>query len=460
MVSIKVRNSKNELIEVVGSEEHPITIRTSGSNAAAVYASVDNDGLTLSSVAADYMDWYNTFLETKRNAMLYGGSHVDGYYSFNQGLLKTYIATKIEEDKVIPYIKTLAGCPPRKGGAISILGDKHLTIYPPTNEQLNITQEGKLLLGTFKRERILCKLLSEVYIFSWMLYHAYNFLNTRLVYLNPEKQDTAFNCLEYCGGTLLEYQAQVAMYNHTVWQSSCLCNIDTVVEKVSIGVGYAEQECSNHGVLIVVTIAQGSGGIGDTADEDVREAWNALTIFRSGKTTRAHSQQIDTSEISAAVRIVKQNACTAPGVYEDKPLGGTGFDKAPEDSEDTEDTLKANPWTAIKIAVLIDKLQRNQSYFEVFSLAIGTGTLKNLQLPELIANSATFAVDVTVDWYKLNEGASASVRSELDKEDWHKTINEAAERYSNTHISKATTAYPLAVNVEKDEEKESEEGEE
>lgn len=440
MVTIRIRDNKNRIITLTGTADRPITIRTKGGNASAMYLSADSDGLALSSVSVSYADWYNMFIAKKQAAMRSGGSHAAGCYNFNSGLINTYIN---RDDK--PYIRTIGNCPPLPDGKLFILGSKYITLYP---------HDGQLKLGAMVRSNMLHKLLNEVYIFTWMLYHAYNYLMTRLVYYDPAKRDEMFGCLGRCGGTLLEYQAQLAIYNHKVWKSAYLCSVDTVVEKVAVGMGYVSQHCDTAGVLMLIkySLTDAGGDLGAVDNETkikIADAWNALTIFRSGKSVSVGGDTLNTGDLSAK-RVVMAKQFS--GESDDKIIHGTGYETSIDDTGDGDydpSTAKVpDRWEDIQIAILLGPMERRQRYYEVFSLAVATGALKELQLPASDELAHRFKVEVSLSWYLLpDESAVDTLDSAMSAAGWYTGTLKAAADAIVEPIEKTTVAEPLAVNV-------------
>ena len=443
MITIKIRDSENNVIKLNGSLDKPISIRTKGGNASSIYTSIGDDGLTLYKVSLSYADWYNMFIAGKQAAMRSGNTTTSLYYTFEKGLKGVYV----DNSKGVPYVRTVGGCQPLPDGQLFILGDKHITIYP---------KDSKLLLGAFKRFDILCSLLTEVYIFSWVLYHAYNYLMMRLVYYRPTYKYLMSECLGRCCGTLLEYQAQLAIFNHRVWRSAYLCNIDTVTEKVAVGMGYVSQDCDTCGVLMLIKYSIDPDVLfPEDADNktkiEIAEAWNALTIFRSGKSVNAGGVSINTGDLEPRKVVMIKSY----GNNDDKVIHGTGYETVLDDTagDDSQlmDPATANipdTWSDIQIAVLLGPMKRRQRYYEVFSLAVATGVLKELQLPASPDQAHNFKVKLDLSWYVFRDNLAVdSVASGMDKANWYKGDLVTRAKQWATPLNRTDHTNPVAIDV-------------
>ena len=444
MITIKLRDRDGKLVELQGTSSSPITLSTQNSSTATVGLTVsEEDGvskLTPSATTLQGSDWYELFIADKLKAMLDGGE--SAYYSFQKGLRKLYINSSVNQAQKrsriggdnaegVPYIRSVNGCPPIGDGQLFILGDENVTMYP---------DDGQLKLCVPPTTNGYQKMLEEIYSFTWLLYHAYNHLFARLVRHRTDSEDDSNwstvdvssktyeggDNLGYSNGTLLEYQAQVAMYNLEVWKSSFLFQVDTVSEKAAIGVGYFALDCGIKSVKIKLSIHTTTAA----KDEKLREALNALTIFCSGKSVSYGKKVVNTGEICSTVTMSKLFNSSIKTIY------GTGYESDPRSREDglpsggsTGSLSAGDVWNSIDIDIDIEDLPQGARYYEVFSLAVSTGAFKSLQLPETITEtSPRIPLVVKASWeIKYTDGAKQN-------------------------ISKETAIQPLAVNVLEEEE--------
>ena len=437
MVTIKVKTSDGKVVTLNGSTSKPISIQMRGSNSRSMNLKVNQKTSTalLSLLGIPKSDWYELWLAAKKKAMKERGSDSSGAYNFEYGLRSTYVTN----DRGIPYIKEIGGASPIADGQLFILGDKYISLFP---------RGGELTLGAIKIDNRLCKWLTEIHYFIWRLYHAYNYLMTRLVYFDDDRCGMTNNCenrgaLGNCLGTLLEYQAQVAIYNHLVWRSSYQLSVDTVVEKVAVGIGYTAQDCDVAGVMMTVEFTPKEGYEGDAA-----ESLNSLTIFRSGKSTNAGATSVNTSDITPTA-LGMWKVRHAGGATQVKSIYGTGYesDYATTGDVNSNDYLGVpGPWETIRIAFVLGPMARRQRYYEVFSLAVATGVVKTLQLPENINEAFKFDINVSTSWTVLpTSEATQKCTAAVNFGDWSSIIS-LMQTYDAVTRG-AIKVEPLAVNV-------------
>lgn len=436
MVTIKLRTSNGGVITLTGSENNPIKITARGSSTRSLNLSTGgtSSSAVLSTAAMPQDDWYELWKADKKRAMLNGGVDPQGRYNFSAGLLKLFI----KNSEGIPYIKRISGAQPLSDGKLFILGDKYISIFP---------EDGVLRLGAITLSNQLCEWLTEIYYFTWRLYHAYNHLMARLVYMdkNTEHQLASRVNLGPRLATLMEYQAQVAVYNHTVWKSAYQLNVDTVVEKVAVGIGYTAQDCETRGVLMTITIKP------KEVSEAANDALNSLTIFRSGKSTHAGGNSVNTADLEP-VAVVMQKIRGAQS-QQVKTIYGTGYESEYHSTGGYNQTITPlGPWHTIRIAILTPPLTRRQRYYEVFSLAIGTGMAKTLELPENPNNAVRLEMDITTTWTPLDDVADvANLKAQIGAGDFT-SINDRVGKHRATVSRSNIKANPIAVNVAAEEE--------
>ena len=437
MVTIKIKTSDGKVITLKGSKDNPITIKTKGnsSRSASLRVNPETSTALLSVLAIPKADWYNLWLEGKRKAILAGGTSAPEHYKFDRGIIPTYV----KNGGSISYIKSISGAKPLPDGRLFILGSKYISLFP---------RDGKLKLGAITLDNRFCKWLTEIHYFIWRLYHAYNYLLTRLVYFDPARCGMDKNCenrgaLGNCLGTLIEYQAQVAIYNHLIWRSAYQLSVDTVVEKVAVGIGFTAQDCDVPGVLMTVKIAPLV-----EYKKSAAHALNSLTIFRSGTSVQAGANSVNTSDITPlAIHMEKTRSGSGKYIhgtgYEDD-YTTTGDDSKLDDAAKEEAKNKdkdPEPWRSITIALVLGRMSRRQRYYEVFSLAVATGIVRALKLPE--SPNSRFQLEVSTSWTVLDSDyATASCASAVSAGVW-------PSAFMNEHtVSKSgIEVRPVAVNV-------------
>ena len=440
MVTIKLRTSNGGVVTLTGSENNPIKITAKGNSTRSLNISNSgNSSAVLSSTAMPQDDWYELWKSKKKRAMLNGGIDPQGNYSFIYGLLKLFI----ENLEGIPYIKRVGGAQPLSDGQLFILGDKYISLFP---------SDGALHLGAITLNNQLCEWLTEIYYFTWRLYHAYNHLMARLVYTDVAegvpprfRLDSRVN-LGPRLATLMEYQAQVAVYNHTVWKSAYQLNVDTVIEKVAVGIGYTAQDCETCGVLMTITIKP--EGVSELAND----ALNSLTIFRSGKSTHAGGNSVNTADLEP-VAVVMQKLRGDLQSQQVKTIYGTGYESEYHSTGDgatgglNQTTTPLGPWNTIRIAILTPPLTRRQRYYEVFSLAVGTGMAKTLELPENPNNAVKLGMNITTTWTPLDNVTDVSnLKAQIGAGDFT-SINTRIGEHKATVSRSDIEVNPVAVNV-------------
>lgn len=408
MLNIKIRRKgTGELVNLTSSPGDSLTLGVAGGVSGSLSMYTDDSGkIKIAGTTLPYDEWYNIFLSCKREALWFGGS-VEGQ-SFSEGIYKSFVAPK-----ETPYLCKVNDCTPATGGKLFVIGDKNISATWDIDEN----KEHTLCLSTTKTHSKLRAELQEINSFLWVLYHAINYQMRRLHVFDiktPYIDKNFTKIFGLCFGTYVEYQAQVARWNHYVWLSSALFSVDVVNEKVMVLAGYTASACYVKNVHINIVYEIDGATIEEIKDstdkkaKQMRDAIAALTVFRNGVTSTlgkfAYTDDPSTGEVAQIpVSINKYYVDLSGGSGGSggmRKIYGNGYEAPTTTTGPDGETSVVDPklWYKTVVDFDIPCIYKNESYAEVFALAVGVGAVKNMMLPDKESDAVKLPLTVTTTW--------------------------------------------------------------
>lgn len=261
------------------SEETPTLSGTSVSIAtdAGCFCIPEADGvLTISTdITSSYSDWYDDFIARKTTAMMYGGSYTYVYmdseltlFDFSVGYNGLY---GTESDNQV--VTQIQGMSPDSKGRFFIHGGKYLDVYKFDYNKIAI----KKTQGFYE----INKYYEVLHRMTGQLYNALNRLSLRLRRFDPGNRD--YPELGPLLGTIANYQAVVARWNHYAWQSTMAFTTSETSGGAVFSLGYVNLACMLHSVWIHCTIER--VGLVDASGNDVNsDDWPEVSAYPANLT--------------------------------------------------------------------------------------------------------------------------------------------------------------------------------
>lgn len=364
-----------------------------------------------------YDEWYDAFLEKKRNVIRFGGEvTVDGRPVYT-GHTSTASAIRISTggfDAAATgtdecpmglsgwkrYLRELQGTKPDNSGAISILSDKYVDILSSSlipvawRNFMDTVADNSIGFirspGFFNPNKHYKRLLQM----ELLLYDSINYQADRLrigewdvsnenSITDPGPGSTVYNVVPNplpAGfgprlDTIRNYQAIVAHWNHNAWNSSMVMDIERLPGSASISLGYVALECSVPSVVITCTLSYYgltniSQDVDPEEDDDVSSYSNNYTIYHTG-TDRGVSP--DTNTEWSAFRN-GTDPCNGTGY-----LGGSA----------------GNKMQSATIKIEIGEMMAEQYHYETFAISVPTAALEYYEPQEKIKYVHRYNVETT-----------------------------------------------------------------
>lgn len=274
-----------------------------------------------------YVEWYSAFVGSKQLAMLKSGS--SKHYTF----LSPFTA------KTVSSINNVE---PDTLGNISILGSKITDVSEPNADKPVILVSRLSVTGNTLEQ------LEEIYLFTMRLYEATNRLTQRLLVFDPSSwEETEDRDLGKLGGTLMNYQANVARWNFLVWKSSYTQVLEASRQNLALSLGYSCVTCRILGAEISTVIEKVDAQPTEVED---RDSAHCLTIYRQ---SISDNRQDKSSPVSTKI--------TKYFGGEEVEIFGFGMDS------------RYDNWDKIVIEQSLPAMEQSDKYSELFSLSLGMG---------------------------------------------------------------------------------------
>lgn len=365
-------------------------------------------------------EWYETFLEKKRNVLRYGGTvTIDGITvrpsaasqssitistgGFDRAAMGNQSSSE-DFDVWRGYLRRIQGTTPDSRGNIHIISDKYIDVSSKallsvaSSNYLDSVEDNSIAIirapGFFNPNSYYKRLMQmELLIYNSINYQAdrlrigeWDVVSGEIV--NPSENNKKYKAVSspLPSGfgprldTIRNYQAIVAKWNHNAWVSSMVMDTERLPGSASISLGYVALDCSVSSVEIKSNLtyvglfelggnSDGTDRLVSVGDESVSSYSNNFTIYHNGTDNGTKSDPKPTWSI-----LRNGASCNGTGY-----LGGYTGDKMSEAS----------------ITVEIGEMKPEHYHYETFSIATPSASLEYYEPQDTVVYVHRYAVTTT-----------------------------------------------------------------